>query len=159
MSAHVIKLACWSLWFWSDYLLIACCKLRGVGLAARRGLLAACLPTELAHKASKNNFIGNSPSEGEAGQNKSRQVNLFMPEHPRLCTGIRAPRQQNPAFGLLFTKHSHLQGLNTFLFLVSSKLSLLSITSALLLQHPCKQRYLPHKLDALSVLQGYGALL
>lgn len=71
MSAHVIKLARWSLQVWRDYLLIMLCKLRGVGSAARRGLLAACLATKFAHKASKNNFIDKSSSlEGEAGQNK-----------------------------------------------------------------------------------------
>lgn len=106
MSAHAIKLACWSLRFWHDYLLITCCKLRGVGLAARQGLLAACLPTKLAHKASKNNFISKSSSvRKKQGKTKEhRQLNLFVPKHPHLQPGIQRPHQQNRILCLLFIK-------------------------------------------------------
>lgn len=85
MSAHAIKLACWSLRFWHDYLLITCCKLRGVGLAAHQGLLAACLPTKLAHKASKNNFIGKSSSEGR-GRAKQKSRDSLTSSCPNIHT-------------------------------------------------------------------------
>lgn len=106
MSAHGMKLARWSLWFWHDYLLITFCKLRRVGLAARRGLLAACLPTKFAHKASKNNFIDKSSSEGR-GRAKPKSVDGLTSSCPNIhtcseVTNIHIIRMES--FGLLYIR-------------------------------------------------------
>lgn len=124
MSAHGMKLARWSLWFWHDYLLITFCKLRRVGLAARRGLLAACLPTKFAHKASKNNFIDKSSSEGR-GRAKPKSVDGLTSSCPNIhtcseVTNIHIIRMES--FGSFTSKT---QGLNPAVFLISSRSSFL----------------------------------
>ena len=125
MSAHAIKLACWSLRFWHDYLLITCCKLRGVGLAACRGLLAACLPTKLAHKASKNNFIGKS-SEGR-GRAKQKSVDSLTSSCPNTHTCSKVSNIHISRIESFGSFSSRSQGLNPILFLISSEFSFLHL--------------------------------
>lgn len=125
MSAHAIKLARWSLWFWHDYLLIMFCKLRGVGLAARQGLLAACLPTKLAHKASKNNFIDKSSSEGR-GRAKQKSVDGLTSSCPNIHTCSEVTNAHTSRMESFGTFSPRTQGLNPAAFLISSKLSSLN---------------------------------
>lgn len=146
MSAHVIKLASRRLWFWHDYLLIPCCKLRGVGLAARQGLLAACLPTKVAHKASKNNFIGKSSSEGR-GRANQKSTDCLTSSHlnTHACSKVSLIHtSRTESFGSFPPRR---QGLNPILFLISSKFIFLHLFFTPLVSHTWP---LPpfHKVDA-----------
>lgn len=156
MSAHTIKLACWNLRFWHDYLLITCCKLRGVGLAARRGLLAACLPTKLTHKASKNNFIGKSSSEGR-GRAKQKSTDSLTSS----CSNTHARSQVSNAHISRVKSHSSFSSRSQSLVLsLSPNSTFYTFTSALSLLYLAHGNRLPfHKSDALNPPWSFWALL
>lgn len=95
-----------------------------MGSAARRGLLAACLPTKFAHKAPKNNFIDRSSSGGR-GRAKQKSVDSLTSSCPniyRWSEGSGALISTMESFGSFM---SRTQGLNPAVVLISPKFSFL----------------------------------